>query len=155
MKEFSKGKFDFILHVMIRGMLSSPLMQLEIIICGLVRKWVIFDNICKRFSFKLYKKKPVDIPIGNNSASLVADLCYVVYERDFMLSLSYDFQSEVIETFDSTSRYLDGLLNIYLSELQLKKPAFHIPMPHFWIYIYLYRMFRLRLRFMRNEEILI
>ena len=48
-----------------------------------------------------------------------------------MLSLSDDNQSEVIETFNSTSRYLDDLLNIdnnffdsmvihiYPSELQL------------------------------------
>ena len=50
-----------------------------------------------------------------------------------MLSLSDDNQSEVIETFNSTSRYLDDLLNIdkyffdsmvihiYPSELQLNK----------------------------------
>ena len=50
-----------------------------------------------------------------------------------MLSLSEDTQSDVIEAFNSTSRYLDGLLNIdnnffdsmvnhiYPSELQLKK----------------------------------
>ena len=50
-----------------------------------------------------------------------------------MLSLSEDNQSDVIEAFNSTSRYLDDLLNIdnnffdsmvnriYHSELQLKK----------------------------------
>ena len=50
-----------------------------------------------------------------------------------MMSLSDDNQSEVIEAFNSTSRYLDDLLNIdntlfdsivshiYPSELQLKK----------------------------------
>ena len=50
-----------------------------------------------------------------------------------MLSLSEDNKSDVIEAFNSTSRYLDGLLNIdnnffdsmvtqiYLSELQLNK----------------------------------
>ena len=50
-----------------------------------------------------------------------------------MLSLSDDNQSEVIEAFNSTSRYLDDLLNIYNiffesmvnhiypSELQLNK----------------------------------
>ena len=52
---------------------------------------------------------------------------------DFMLSLSDDNQSEIIEAFNSTSRYLDDLLNIdntffdsmvnhiYPSELQLNK----------------------------------
>ena len=55
------------------------------------------------------------------------------YERDFMLSLSEENQSGVIEAFNSTSRYLDDLLNInnnffdsmvnriYPSELQLNK----------------------------------
>ena len=34
------------------------------------------------------------------------------YERDFMLSFAEDNQSGVIEAFNSTSRYLDDLLNI-------------------------------------------
>ena len=83
-----------------------------------------------------------------------------------MLSLSEDNQSDVIEAFDSTSRYLDDLLNIdnnffdsivnriYPSELQLNK-ACQIPRPHFWIYIYQYRMVLTRLKFMINEMILI
>ena len=66
-----------------------------------------------------------------------------------MFSLSEDNQSCVIEAFNSTSRYLDDLLNIennffdsmvnriYPSELQL---TCQMPRPHFWIYIYLYRM---------------
>ena len=71
--------------------------------------------------------------MGTNCAPLVADLFLFCYERDFMLSLSDDNQSEVIEAFNSTSRYLDDLLNIdniffdsmvnhiYPSELQLNK----------------------------------
>ena len=50
--------------------------------------------------------------MGTNCASLVADLFLFCYERDFMLSLSEDNQSEVIEAFNSTSRYLDDLLTI-------------------------------------------
>ena len=38
------------------------------------------------------------------------------YERDFMMSLSDDKQADVIDAFNTTSRYLDGILNI---ELQL------------------------------------
>ena len=34
------------------------------------------------------------------------------YERDFMTSLSDVKQAEIIETFKSTSSYLDDLLNI-------------------------------------------
>ena len=45
-------------------------------------------------------------------APLGADLFLFCYERDFMLSLSFDNQSEVAEAFNSTTRYLDDLLNI-------------------------------------------
>ena len=50
--------------------------------------------------------------MGTNCAPLVADLFLYCYERDFMDSLSHDNQAEVIEAFNSTSRYLDDLLNI-------------------------------------------
>ena len=42
--------------------------------------------------------------MGTNCARLVADLFLFCYERDFMLSLSDDNQTEVIEAFNSTSR---------------------------------------------------
>ena len=41
-----------------------------------------------------------------NCAPLVADPFLFCYERDFLLSLSDDNQSEVIEAFSSISRYL-------------------------------------------------
>ena len=47
--------------------------------------------------------------MGTNCAPLVADLLLFCYGRDFMLSLSDDNQPEVIEAFNSTSRYLDDL----------------------------------------------
>ena len=89
--------------------------------------------------------------MGTNCAPLVADLFLYCYERDlppferftaskgsnfyilFMDSLNHDNQADVIEAFNSTSRYLDDLLNIdnpyfegmvnqiYPSELQLNK----------------------------------
>ena len=92
----------------------------------------LLDNIYIRFGSKLYRQI-VGIPMGTNFAPLVADLFSFCYERDFMLSLSDANQSEVIEAFNSTSRYLDDLLNIdnnffdslvnhiYPSELQLNK----------------------------------
>ena len=49
-----------------------------------------------------------------NCAPLEADLfsyCYM-YERDSMDSLNHDNQADVIEAFNSNSRYLDDLLNI-------------------------------------------
>ena len=111
----------------------------------------LLDNIYIRFGSKLYRQI-VGIPMGTNCAPLVADLFLFCYERDFMLSLSEENQSGIIEAFNSTSRYLDDLLNIdnnffdsmvnriYPSELQLNRPTCQMPRPHFWIYIYLYRM---------------
>ena len=90
------------------------------------------DNIYIRFGTKLYRHI-VDIPMGTNCAPIVADLFLFWYERDFMMSPSVDKDAEVNEAFNSTSRYLDDLLNIdntyfigivkqiYPSELQLKK----------------------------------
>ena len=71
--------------------------------------------------------------MGTNCAPFVAGPFLFCYERDFMLSLSEDNHSDVIEAFNSTSRYLDDLLNndnnffdsmvnrIYPLELQLNK----------------------------------
>ena len=55
----------------------------------------------------------VGILIGTNCAPLVADLFLFCYERDFMLSLSDNNQTDIIEALNSTSRYLDDLINIY------------------------------------------
>ena len=51
----------------------------------------------------------VGIPMGTNCAPLVADLFLFCYERDFMLSLSDNNQVDDVVSFNSTSRYLDGL----------------------------------------------
>ena len=70
--------------------------------------------------------------MGTNCAPLVAG-CFCCYEKDFMLSLSDNNQTDIIEAFNSTSRYLDDLLNIdnpyfeqmvgqiYPTELQINK----------------------------------
>ena len=71
--------------------------------------------------------------MGTNCAPRVADLFSFCYEGDFMLSLSDNNQTDIIKAFNSTSRYLDDLLNIdnpyfeqmvgqiYPTELQLNK----------------------------------
>ena len=71
--------------------------------------------------------------MGTNCAPLVADLFLFCNERDFMMSLSDDKLADVIDAFNTTSRYLDDILNInnvyfdnmvsqiYPSELQLNK----------------------------------
>ena len=92
----------------------------------------LLDNVYIRFETKLYRQI-VGIPMGTNCKPLVADLFLYCYERDFMDSLNHDNQADVIEAFNSTSRYLDDLLNIdnpyfegmvnqiYTPELQLNK----------------------------------
>ena len=71
----------------------------------------LLDNIYIIFGSKLYRRI-VGIPIGTNCAPLVGDLFLFWYEGNIVLSLSDDNQSDVIEAFNSTSRYLDDLLNI-------------------------------------------
>ena len=90
------------------------------------------DNIYIRFGSKLYRQN-VGIPKGTNCAPLVADLFLFCYERDFMKSLTKEKRYDLIDAFNSTSRYLDDLLNIgyihfehmvhriYPAELQLNK----------------------------------
>ena len=50
--------------------------------------------------------------MGTNCAPLVADLFLFCYEKDFMMSLSDEKQADVIDAFNTTSRYLDDILNI-------------------------------------------
>ena len=73
--------------------------------------------------------------MGTNCAPLVADLFLFCYERDFMMSLSDDKQADIIDAFNTTSKYLDDILNInkvyfdnmvsqkYASELQRNKAS--------------------------------
>ena len=90
----------------------------------------LLDNIFIRFGTKMYRQV-VGIPMGTNCAPLVADLFLFCYERDFMKYLSDDKQFDVIDAFNTASRYLGDILNIsnvnfdnmvsqiYPSELQL------------------------------------
>ena len=86
----------------------------------------LLDNIFIRFGMRLYRQI-VGIPMGTDCAPLVADLFLFCYEKDFMLSLSDNNQTDIIEAFNSTSRYLDDLIliilvgQIYPTELQLNK----------------------------------
>ena len=43
---------------------------------------------------------------------MVADLFLFWYERDFMIPLSADKQADIIEGFNTTSRYFDDILKI-------------------------------------------
>ena len=71
--------------------------------------------------------------MGTNCAPLEVDLFLFCYERDFVKDLSNDNHVDIIKACNSTSRYLDDLLNIdnpyfegminqiYSTELQLNK----------------------------------
>ena len=63
----------------------------------------LLDNILIRFGSKLYRQIVV-IPMGTNCAPLVADVFLFCYERDSMLSLSGNNQTDIIEAFNSHSR---------------------------------------------------
>ena len=90
------------------------------------------DKIYNRFGSKLYRQN-VGNPMGTNCAPLVADLFLFCYERVFIKSLTKDKRYDLIDAFNSTSRYLDDLINIdnihfehmvhriYPAELQLNK----------------------------------
>ena len=92
----------------------------------------LLDNTFIRFGSKLYRQI-VGIPMGIHCAPLVADVFLFCYERDYILSLSDNDQTDIIEDFNSTSIYFDDLLNIdnpyfeqmvgqiYPTELQLNK----------------------------------
>ena len=115
-KSALKTMVHFIWHVMTEMLFSLPLTKVDIHF-GHVRmcatpspiSWIIFIlDLGPSYTDKLLEF----IPMGTNCAPLVADLFLYCYERDFMDSLNHDNQADVIEAFNSTSRYLDDLLII-------------------------------------------
>ena len=84
-----------------------------------------------------------------------------------MKSLSRENQADIIEAFNSISRYLDDLLNIdniyfdqmvdriYPTELQLNRANSSDTEAPFWIWIYVYLMVEFPPKFMINGTILI
>ena len=85
-------------------------------IYGLVKKVTdaliyLLDNIYSRFGSKLYRQN-AGIPMGASCAPLVDYLFLFCYERDFMKSLTKEKRYDLIDVFNSTSRYLDDQLNI-------------------------------------------
>ena len=71
----------------------------------------LLDTIFIRFGSKLYGQI-VGIPMGTYCAPFAADLFCYEREREFKLSMSDNNQTDIIEAFNATSRYLDDLLNI-------------------------------------------
>ena len=98
----------------------------------LVTEWPPIGKIAAHSAYDMFSWNNYLI-VSLVFSHLVADLFLYCYERDFMDSLNHDNQADVIEAFNSTSRYLDDLLNIdnpyfegmvyqiYPSELQLNR----------------------------------
>ena len=83
--------------------------------------------------------------MGTNCVPLVAGLFLFCYERDFRLSLSDNNQADVVEAFNSTSRYLNDLLNInvkfgvFVDENHSKFPTLYwLPKLHYIIFVTFY-----------------
>ena len=98
----------------------------------------LLDTIYIRFGTK-NNRQIIGIPRGTNCAPIAADVILFCHERDFIMFLAADKDAEIIEAFNSTSRYLDDLLNIgntyfdgmfkqiYPSELQLNSSNTEAP----------------------------
>ena len=71
----------------------------------------LLDNIFIRFGSKLYRQIVGNL-MGTNSTLIFTVLCLLCNGSDFMLSFSDNIQADGIEAFNSTSIYLDDLLNI-------------------------------------------
>ena len=68
----------------------------------------LLENISIQFGTKLYRQV-VGISLEPNCAPLVVDLFLFCYERDFMMSLSDDMQTDIIDALNTTSSYLDDV----------------------------------------------
>ena len=71
----------------------------------------LLGNIFIRFGTKRYRQV-AGIPMGTDCAPLVADLFLFCYEKDFLMFLSDDKLTDIIDAFNTTSRYLGDILNI-------------------------------------------
>ena len=90
----------------------------------------LIDNIYVRFGSSVFRQV-IGIPMGTNSAPLLADLFLHTFEYDFMVKTMKQDITKAIQ-FSNTFRYIDDLFSannvdfgnyisaIYLSELELK-----------------------------------
>ena len=72
--------------------------------------WIKSADVIK--AWKITKWQIAGIPMGTNCAPLVAALFLFWFEWELMLSLTRIKLHDVAQAFNSTSRYLDDLLNI-------------------------------------------
>ena len=138
MRVLFKGKVLLISPVII-GMHSLLLMTKNGLNFGLVKTFLTHIIPFRKYFLWLgtmLHRQIKGIPIGASCANLLADFVLFCYERDFRILLSADTQAAIIKAFNSTTRYLDDLLDIdnsyfkgtvtqiYPAELQLNKANF-------------------------------
>ena len=96
----------------------------------------LIDNIYVRFGSSVFRQV-IGIPMGTNSAPLLADLFLHTFEYDFMVTTMKQDIKKAIQ-FSNTFRYIDDLFSannvgfgnyisaIYPSELELKTLPHHL-----------------------------
>ena len=104
--------------------------------------------------------------MGTNCAPLIGDLFIFCYEREFMASLSYNKEAEIIQALTLHLKYQNDLLNInnpyfesmvsqmYPSELQLNEANASGAEALFLNYIYLFQTDLFHPKFMIKPMIL-
>ena len=76
----------------------------------------LIDNIYVRFGNSVFRQV-IGIPMGTNSAPLLADLFLHTFEYDFMLKTMKKDMSKAVE-FSNTFRYIDDLLSVITTTLE-------------------------------------
>ena len=71
----------------------------------------LLDSIFIKLSIKIYRQI-VGLRMDTNFAPLIADFLLFCYERDFITSLSYNKEADIILECKSPSRYVDDPLEI-------------------------------------------
>ena len=76
----------------------------------------LIDHIFVMFGGRVFQQT-VDIPMGNNSAPLLAELFLYSYEADFIQGLLKKNGKRITRSFNFTLRYIDDLLSLNNSKL--------------------------------------
>ena len=77
-------------------------------ICKMIE--FLVDNIYVRFGGQLFRQM-VGIPMGTNSAPLLADLFLYSYENDFLDKLIKEGKRKLARKFNLSYRYIDDLIS--------------------------------------------
>jgi len=71
----------------------------------------LIDNIFVIFDRRVFQQT-VGIPVGINSAPLLADLFLYSYEADFIQELLKITEKKLTQSFNFTFRYIDDVLSL-------------------------------------------